>query len=163
MFLYIKLMNQLLERILKEFNADRLVLALIHPTSSEGIKSYEYVFSIEKEVLNAGIKSIKDIVQNKSISLLVTEDPYYEDDILFSSSELSDLPLLCTSYLKKIDTTTVINHYLYYGDLIIGLFSLQYSSLKNCPFKTQKECLKNKFKLHLAQTKISNQLMNLRD
>lgn len=154
-------MQAILNKIREDFNADRLVLAKIHTGSPQGLGPYLYYFSIQHEIRkDESIKKIKPFVQYKPVSILELEHSNYESDILFTSKELEEYPLLCNNHLKRIETSTLINFYIYYHNLIIGLVSLQYISLNNCPFKNKEDCLKNKGKILNAKNLVEEYLKN---
>lgn len=153
-------METVLQNIKEDFNADRVVVALIHSAGSKNLESYHYLFSIKHEVVSLGMPRIKEYVKNKPLSILLNENKYYENNILFISSELNSFPNFCLNHLGKLQITTLINRYIFFEDIIIGLFSIQYKSLSNCPYKCKEDCLKDLPKLQLSELKITNNLFN---
>lgn len=155
-------MNEILNQLLTEYNSNRVILALIHPTGLKEFTSYLYVFSVKYEVFkDLNSFSVQSFLQNKPISILVQEASNYEKGILFVSSETADLPLLCINHLKRLKCTTIINLYIYYKEAVIGILSFQYKSINDCPFKSKEECINNSNKLDKTRQLVTNQLLNI--
>ena len=160
-------MNSLLQQILEQYNPDRIVVALIHPKPDSDFNwgehhennTHVYQFSIKYEVCKNSIKSILKLVQNKPLSILIKEDPFYIDDLLFIKND-SSLPLLCENHLKKIEASILLNQYLIIEELIVGVVSLQYKSLDSCPYQSYEDCKKDYKELMKIGSTISKELFD---
>lgn len=137
-----KAIKSILQEIAIFTKADRCLIANFHSLDilDPFVIHNEKVFSVYKEYCEPNISSVKEIIKNKSLSILRGEFPYYnKEGILFVRKD-SGLPPSCVKHLNKIDTYLLINKLIYFNveeyKTIVGILSLHYCNLskqnKNC-------------------------------
>ena len=117
-----------LNAMCQNLNADRAMVAKIHGTTDkEGYISNDSAFSIMFEHCANNVISVKPLIQNIPVSVLKLEfgediDGIVVGDLKYAPHEK------CTSHLKKLRVTVIINQLLRVEDYVWGVLSLHFKN-----------------------------------
>lgn len=155
------IIEKALEKIALESEADRVVIAFIHPKlnleskTEEGFNIIETVFSIHHEYCREGTKSIKNIVKDKPISILKLESKNIEQNIMFAKCT-PWLPSKCSRHFHNIGCEVIINQFINSHYYTLGIFSMQYKNMHTAKYRNKEQALKNKEVLYRYKEEITS-------